>query len=160
MSRRKGAKGENEVRDLLRLYGWEGAHRNLQSGGQGGGDLVDAIDGWHIEVKRVERLDLAAAWRQADRAKRPTESIVVAHRRNGWPVWLGTVLLTDLMGVGALFPWSPLAVGPRTDLGAAFWERSRHHTHPLVVKDVAGECVATVALPDLLNVIAMACAGI
>lgn len=151
-SKRKGNSGELEVRDLLREYGWDTAHRNLQSGGQGGGDLVEAIDGWHIEVKRVERLNLAAAWRQAEAAKCPTESVLLAHRGNMQP-WMATVLLTDIMNTGHV--WAPVAIGPRASVRAEFMSLPSEawHIPAMVVSQVANECCATVLLAQLLHVI-------
>lgn len=153
-SKRKGADGENEVRDLIREHGWEGAHRNFMSGAAGGGDLADALPDWHIEAKRVEMLELHKAWRQADEGKRPTDSILVVHRGNNQP-WLATVLLTDLIGLDP-FGWSPLVVTPRQSLRAEFLARLRNHAHPLAVSTVAEETCATVLLTDLLSLLAIA----
>ena len=155
-SKRKGATGEREVLALIRELGGDTAHRNTLSGGLGGGDLSD-LPVWladiHVEIKRVERLDLSGAWRQADAAKRPTESILVAHRGNSQP-WLGTMLLTDVIALGP-FHWSPVVVSPRQSVRAEFMARLRVHAHPLVVHQVAGECVATGLLGDVLELLAM-----
>lgn len=149
-SRRKGARGELQVRDVLREHGHLRAHRNHMSGGAGGGDLADAIPDVHLEVKFVKRLDLHSAWRQADAAKRPTDSILIAHKGDNQP-WLGTMLLTDIIGWGS-FHWSPLAISSRQSVRAEFLGRLRLHLHPLVVHMVAGECVATGLLDDVLTV--------
>lgn len=94
-SKRKGATGENEVRDLARAHGFLECRRNFGSGASGGGDLT-GIPGVHIEVKRVERLDLPKAWRQACAAAASTETCVVAHRKSGGR-WLATLELDELL---------------------------------------------------------------
>lgn len=156
-SKRKGANGENEVRDLLREYGWDTAHRNLQSGGQGGGDLVEAIDGWHIECKRVEKLSLSVAWRQADEAKRPTESVLLAHRGN-WHDWMATVLLREFFGMPPFVDWQSVAIGSRASVRGEFLGHAKRNESPMVISSLsaAGECVATVWLRDLLFLIKQA----
>jgi hypothetical protein len=55
------------------------------------------LDGWHIECKRVQRLNLAEAMAQAIRdadGKRP----VVMHRRNQ-SAWLVTLSLDDFLAL-------------------------------------------------------------
>lgn len=52
-SRAKGIRGELDVRDLLRKYGYE-AHRGQQhSGGPASPDVIHNIPGMHIEAKLV-----------------------------------------------------------------------------------------------------------
>lgn len=95
--RGKGNRGEREVIDLLHKYGWVHARRNLQSGGQGGGDIVEGIENVSIEVKRVERLNLWAAIAQCEAAAKPTDMPLVACRRNGSRCWYGVVPLENLL---------------------------------------------------------------
>ena len=56
-SKAKGARGELEVRDLFRQYGYT-AERGGGAQGDGGGaqrpDVVHNLPGYHIECKRVE----------------------------------------------------------------------------------------------------------
>lgn len=56
-SRAKGARGELEVRDILRAHGYPNAKRRLAGNGQAG-DIDGGPDGWIIEVKHQAR----AAW--------------------------------------------------------------------------------------------------
>lgn len=86
-SRTKGARGENEVRDLLREAGYT-ATRSPQSGGmQWKGDLVNnqgqpCIPGIHLEIKRAERWSLPAWIKQATDDCPPDHSPVVVFRSN------------------------------------------------------------------------------
>jgi hypothetical protein len=95
-SRRRGARGELEVVDILRAHGWTGARRNFESQGQKGGDITGGPADVHWEVKRVEKLQLRKAWAQAVANGRPTDMRAVAHRCNGEP-WLVTVELVELL---------------------------------------------------------------
>lgn len=58
-------------------------------------DVVGGIVGTHVEVKRVEKLNLYAAMKQALKDCGPSIPYV-AHRKNGEP-WLVTVLARDLI---------------------------------------------------------------
>ena len=84
--RSKGNRAEREIIDALHAAGWRYARRNFQSGGQGGGDIINGPTDWHLEVKHRER---AAIWEwiaQAEDERRPTDSPAVIFRRNlqGW----------------------------------------------------------------------------
>jgi hypothetical protein len=86
--RSKGSRGELEVRELLRARGYTSAKRNLQSGGQGGGDLIEAIPGYGIEVKRVEDLNIWRAFKQSFDATPHSDTATVVFRRNNSPWWI------------------------------------------------------------------------
>ena len=79
MSRDKGKRGEREFAKLCREAGYD-ARRGQQYNGLDGEDVV-GLPGVHVEVKRVERLDLYGALAQSKRdagGKMP----IVAHKRN------------------------------------------------------------------------------
>jgi hypothetical protein len=76
--RAKGNRGELAVRNLIRDHGWPATKRNWQSGGQGGGDLVDGPADVHWEVKWCERCELRDWLRQAEGEARPTDIPVVS----------------------------------------------------------------------------------
>lgn len=82
MSRQKGKVGEREVAALLREHGFAG-QRGVQY--QGGPDSADVIGlpGWHIEVKRAERISIYPALDQAAEDMGPHKKPVVFHRTNG-----------------------------------------------------------------------------
>ncbi|MDB6034905.1 MAG: uncharacterized protein JWM16_5243 [Verrucomicrobiales bacterium] len=89
-SRRKGKVGEREFAALLRQHGFD-ARRGVQfAGGADSPDVVSKALGFlHIEVKRVQSLNLSSACAQAegDCGGKPW---VVAHRKNHAP-WLITM---------------------------------------------------------------------
>ena len=99
-SQKKGADGEREVAALLTaLFGVEvrrGASPYLP--GWQAPDVF-GLAGVHIECKRVQRLDLCAALRQARRDSDGKVGLVL-HRRNR-ELWVASVLLADLPGLVA-----------------------------------------------------------
>ena len=93
-SQRKGADGERELSALLRQHGYE-----IKRGGSlTFGEVPDLVGlpGIHIEVKRVERLNVGEAMTQAirDSERFHDGSPAVFHRRNRQP-WLVTMRLED-----------------------------------------------------------------
>lgn len=95
---RKGADGERELAALLREYGYP-----LERGGSlSFGEVPDltGLPGVHIEVKRVERLNVPEAMKQAVRDAEKFHDGVPAlfHRRSREP-WLVTMRLQDWMGL-------------------------------------------------------------
>jgi len=80
-SREKGKAGEREFAALCRKHGFENARRGQQFSGIEGKDVV-GLEGIHIEVKRVERLNIEQALQQAEKDKKEGEISIVAHRRN------------------------------------------------------------------------------
>lgn len=59
-SRNKGAAGERELAGKLRDYGYDARRGQQYSGANGDADVV-GLPGIHIEVKRVERLNIDEA---------------------------------------------------------------------------------------------------
>ena len=93
-SQRKGADGERELAALLREHGYLAE----RGGSLSFGEVPDltGLPGVHIEVKRVERLNVPEAVKQASRdAERFQDGApAVFHRRNREP-WLVTMCLQD-----------------------------------------------------------------
>ena len=94
-SKKKGSAGERELCSVLTAAGFP-AHRNDQRflGGYDNPDIdAEGLEAYHIECKRVERLNVSDAFAQAviDSAGRIP---VVAHRKNREP-WLITLRLED-----------------------------------------------------------------
>lgn len=86
----KGKRGELEFASLLREHGFDARRGQQFSGSPESPDVVsDALAWLHVEVKRVQNLNLADACAQAegDAAGKPW---IVAHRRNHAP-WLITM---------------------------------------------------------------------
>lgn len=90
-SRRKGKEGELSLARKLREYGYP-CRRSVQYSGANGDADVVGLPGIHIECKRVERLNLTEAMKQARRDALPGEFPVVFHRRNDEP-WMVTMPL-------------------------------------------------------------------
>ena len=94
--KRKGTAGENELAELLRAEGIR-AYRNDQifKGGQGNPDVRAELERLklHVEVKRVEKLNVPEAVHQAERDAEAGTLPMVAHRRNR-EKWLMTMPLS------------------------------------------------------------------
>lgn len=93
-SRRKGAEGEREIAKILRGYGYDARRGQQYSGANGDADVV-GLPGVHIEVKRVEALNIDKAMEQSKRDARG-EIPAVFHRKNG-KEWKATVRLEDFI---------------------------------------------------------------
>ena len=94
-SKAKGSAGERELCAHLTARGFP-AHRNDQRyvGGKGLPDVsAEGLEGFHIECKRVERLNVNEAMHQAI-ADADGRIPAVAHRRSREP-WLLTMRLDD-----------------------------------------------------------------
>ena len=95
LSRDKGKRGELEAAaELRRLFGVEARRGRQYCGSDDAPDVVAAIPGVHVEVKRVESLRLYPALDQA--AADAGENVpLVLHRANG-KSWVAVVRLDDL----------------------------------------------------------------
>ena len=89
-SRDKGCRGEREFASLCRSEGYDGARRGQQFSGVEGEDVL-GLPGIHIEVKRVNRLQLSDAMSQSIRDAKSGEIPIVAHRkdREKWLITMG-----------------------------------------------------------------------
>lgn len=94
-SRQKGARGERELATELRKYGYETRRGQQYSGANGDADVV-GLPGIHIEVKRVEKLNIDNAMQQAINDSKEGEIPAVFHRRDRKP-WKVTMLIEDWM---------------------------------------------------------------
>ena len=94
-SRAKGVRGEREWRDQLRDAGFEARRGQQFSGSPDSPDVVcPSLPDVHFEVKRVERLNVEDAMRQARMDAGLNLIPVLAHRRNGEP-WKVTMDAKD-----------------------------------------------------------------
>lgn len=94
-SRSKGKRGELEAAHLLQKYGYDARRGQQFSGANGDADVV-GLPGIHIEVKRVEKLNLDEALEQSIRDARGEEKPVVMHRKNRTK-WKITMRFEDFM---------------------------------------------------------------
>lgn len=86
--RSKGNRGELAVRDMIREFPeWRAARRNWQSGGQGGGDIIEGPAGVHVESKWCETCRIWDWIFQAESEARPTDIPAVFVRDNAHPTW-------------------------------------------------------------------------
>lgn len=104
-SREKGKRGERELAALLREYGYNSKRGQQFCGLEGNADVV-GLPGIHMECKRVEKLNLSGAVKQAVRdcsAISPAEGKkpklpAVFHRKNR-EEWLVTMRLDDFIQI-------------------------------------------------------------
>ena len=94
-SRTKGKRGELELsHELTGLFGTDCRRSQQFCGGAGDADVV-GLPGLHVEVKRVERLVIDNAMKQAVEDAKGGNVPSVWHRRNRGD-WMVTVRLSDL----------------------------------------------------------------
>jgi hypothetical protein len=103
-SRAKGCRGELEVRDLLRKYGFTAERGQQRAGGADSQDVKHDMEGWHLEVKFVEAFSL---WNAMDQAERDSEGLalpVVFHRkkRRPWVAILDAETFLQLVRKGVI----------------------------------------------------------
>ena len=94
-SKRKGADGEREIAHILQEKGFE-ARRGQQFCGKNGDADVVGLDGIHMEIKRVESLNIYNAMAQSKSDARDGDIPTVIHRRNR-DEWKVTMLLDDFI---------------------------------------------------------------
>lgn len=99
MSRRKGASAELEFCRVLAAHGWPNAGRTSDGRTQTGrGDIAHGPEGFHIEVKRRERLEIVRWCQDTELDATPTDTPVVAFRSNHQP-WRMVMLADDLLPI-------------------------------------------------------------
>lgn len=91
-SRNKGVGGERELAAKLREYDYKGRRGQQYCGANGDADVI-GLPGVHIECKRVERLNLSEAMKQAVRDAGAVKVPAVFHRKNR-EEWLVTMRWT------------------------------------------------------------------
>lgn len=92
-SKQKGAKGEREFSNLCKEQGFDTRRSQQYCGANGDADVI-GLPNIHIEVKRVERLNIENAIEQAISDKKDNDIPIVAHRKNRKP-WLVTMTVED-----------------------------------------------------------------
>ena len=94
-SKQKGKTGELELANIIKGYGYD-AHRSQQFCGAAGDADVVGLPGIHIECKRVQALNLDAAYEQACTDASTGNIPAVFHRKDRKP-WKVTLGLDDFM---------------------------------------------------------------
>ena len=100
-SKKKGKVGELEFAHECAKYGFDNVYRTAQTNGKLEQSLADCegLDGIHVEVKRVEALNIDTAMEQSVRdltTKKEKRLPVVFHRKNR-KKWKATMYLEDWM---------------------------------------------------------------
>lgn len=95
-SRAKGSAAEREVANLLKEFGFENARRGQQYSGANGDADVVGLPGFHIEVKRREKLELQKWYAQASEDAKIDEVPIVVHRKNR-EKWMVTMDFRDFL---------------------------------------------------------------
>lgn len=91
-SKKKGAQGERELAKILSEYGYECRRTQQFCGNTGQADDVVGLDYIHIECKRVEKLNIYEAMKQANEDTKDNNFPTVFHRKNN-KKWLVTMEL-------------------------------------------------------------------
>ena len=99
-SKAKGANGEREISRLIREYGYD-VRRGQQYNGLEGEDVV-GLDYIHIEVKRVEQLNIDKAMEQSIKDSKSGQIPAVFHRKNN-KKWKVTLEFEDFMTMYASY---------------------------------------------------------
>lgn len=92
-SRTKGKRGELEAAHILKKHGYD-ARRGQQFAGINGDADVVGLPHIHLEIKRVEKLNIDDALQQSVRDANDAEIPVVMHRKNRTE-WKVTMLFED-----------------------------------------------------------------
>lgn len=96
-SRQKGARGERELAEFIRGFGFPARRGQQYSGANGDADVV-GVPGFHIECKRTNSLRLYDAMAQSRSDAKAGEIPVVMHRRDH-DDWLCTLPLDYFMEI-------------------------------------------------------------
>jgi Holliday junction resolvase len=97
LSRDKGKRGEREVVDLLKLYGFEARRGQQFKGTKDSPDVIHNMAGVFIEVKLRQSFNLYATIEQARlESEAGGEDPVVFHRKDGKP-WLVTMYAGEFL---------------------------------------------------------------
>lgn len=94
-SKSKGKRGELEAAHLLQEYGYDARRSQQYCGLQGDADVV-GLPGVHLEIKRVQALNIDKAMEQSIRDAREGEMPVIMHRKDRQP-WRVTMGFEDFM---------------------------------------------------------------
>lgn len=102
-SKKKGVRGEEQLVNVLKSYGYKNVRRGQQYCGANGDADVIGLDAIHIECKRVERLNVYNAVEQAKKDASVTGELpAVFHRKNN-KEWLVTMELDDWIKIYGVY---------------------------------------------------------
>lgn len=92
-SKMKGKRGEREVANILKSHGYNARRTAQYCGSTGDASDVVGLEGFHIEVKNVERLNLWKAIEQSkhdalEAGKNETPVVIFKRSREPWQICL------------------------------------------------------------------------
>lgn len=98
MSRRKGANAEREIVQILRAHGFDAQRTAVLQAAVGSTDpdVRFSVEGFFIEAKRQERVEIDKWCAQAELASKPTDTPCVVWRRSRQP-WRVALPLDDFL---------------------------------------------------------------
>lgn len=96
-SRTKGKRGELEIVHFMKRFGFDAKRSQQYCGLQGDADVV-GVPCLHLEIKRVQALNLDKAMEQSIRDAREGEIPTVVHRKDRQD-WKITLSLEDFMPI-------------------------------------------------------------
>lgn len=97
MSRDKGKRGEREIAKILKERGYDARRGQQYCGANGDADVI-GLPGFHLEVKRTEKLTAYPYLEQAKADANEGEIPIVLHRPNG-KQWIAIMDLDDLLDI-------------------------------------------------------------
>ena len=98
-SKAKGKAGELEVAHILKDHGYDARRTAQYCGNTGDASDVIGIPGFHLEVKRAERMELYKWYAQAvNDSEKSGDTPVVIHRQSRKP-WLVSLSLEDFLKI-------------------------------------------------------------
>ena len=102
-SKQKGKHGELEFANFCKKYGYD-VRRTAQYNGKELDSKADVVGlpMVHVEVKRVEKLNIHDAIKQAIRDNKTNDLPIVAHRKNNTE-WLITMVADDWFSIYSKF---------------------------------------------------------
>lgn len=97
--KQKGKRGELELSHIFQKHGYN-TRRSVQYNGKAENAKCDIIglDGFHVECKRVEKLNVSNAMKQALRDRENGDIPIVCHRKSN-EKWLVTIQLEDFLSI-------------------------------------------------------------
>ncbi len=97
-SKNKGKRGELEVVELLEKYGFSARRGQQFKGTPDSPDIIHNMEGFHIEVKKVEAFHLHHALEQAIEDKAENETPLVFYKKNRKP-WIVVLEAEDFLSL-------------------------------------------------------------
>jgi len=96
LSRDKGKRGEREVAELMRKYGFEARRGQQFKGTKDSPDIIHNMGNFYVEVKRTQAFSLYPVLEQAAEEGGDESRPIVFHRKNDKP-WVVVVYADEFL---------------------------------------------------------------